>query len=110
MKQCSLTSGLALNHKSYCVYKNPKGDYQLVVERFCLRDKQKKTGKENQILKEEDDKYWKQIERDQVKIKEFLKLKPEEKDFVRLSVILVPPNLHSQMPSLPSFVLLPNKI
>ena len=86
MKQRSITGGFAPDPNLYCVYKDPKGDYQSVVERFCLREKQKKTGKENKILKEEGDKYWKEIKGNQEKIKEFLKLKPGEKDFVRLGI------------------------
>ena len=39
MKQRPLFGGIVKDcTKLYCVYKNPDGDFESVVERFCLRE------------------------------------------------------------------------
>ena len=86
MKQRTLFGGVAKDcTKLYCVYKNPDGDFESVVERFCLRER-KKSGRENKILVPQAHAFWKEIKGDEAKIKDFLQLRPGKKPFVRSSI------------------------
>ena len=87
MKQRSLFGGIVKdNTKFHCIYKNPDGDFESVLERFCLREK-KKTRKKHKELVAQAHKFWKEIKTDEKKIKEFLKLRPREEPFVRSGVL-----------------------
>ena len=87
MKQQSLFGGIVKdNTKFYCIYKNPDGDFEYVVEWFCLQEK-KKTRMQNKELVAQAHKFWKKIKTDERKIKEFLKLRPGEKPFTRSGVL-----------------------
>lgn len=89
MKQRTIFGGIAKdNSKLYCVYKNPSSDFECIVERFCLRER-KKTGKPNKELVPQAHDFWKEIKGDQVKIKEFLELKLNEKPFVRSGIFFI---------------------
>ena len=65
MKLRSLFSGIVKgNTKFYCIYKNPDGDFESVVEWFCLREK-KKTRKQNKELVAQASKVWKKVKTDE---------------------------------------------
>ena len=70
----------------YLFNRDPDGGFESVVKRFCLREK-KKTRKQNKELVAQAHKFWKEINTDEKKIKEFLKLRPRQKPFVRSGVL-----------------------
>lgn len=66
----------------FVCYKNPSGNYESFVERFCLRTKNNFFVKRD--LVEQAQRKWRDIyKNDKEKVIEYLKLRKGEKDFVR---------------------------
>ena len=86
-KQVDLFGFAAAKGNFYC-YRDPSNDHECFVERYCLRNKS--SGKSKRGLVDEAVSVWKndfktvkdKKERE-LKVAEFLKLKPGEKPFVR---------------------------
>ena len=72
--------------KKYFCDKDPQGDYECFIERYCLH--QHKNGRKDKIvLVEEAQKTWKEeyakAKDRSLKVEEYLELRPEEIPFVR---------------------------
>ena len=83
-KQLNLFGKLVkVKTKKYVCYKNPKDSYESVVERFCLRRRKENPHEKKSEMVTSAQEYWKEVGKDAEKVKEFIKLRPSEKDFVR---------------------------
>ena len=75
--------GYFAKEKSHIVYKDPKGNYEKFVERFCLRQRCKESSKSKQALVEEAQTAWKLVSKDKIAQADFLRLREGENPFRR---------------------------
>ena len=68
--------------KKYVCYKNPKDNYESVIERFCLRKRKENPREKKSETVKSAKEYWNEICKDADKVTQFIKLRPNEKDFV----------------------------
>jgi hypothetical protein len=70
--------------KSFIVYRDPNGDYECFIERYCLRAKKTRGQINNQRIHVQAQNEWKNVYKgNQEKIQEYLVLQGNEKPFVR---------------------------
>jgi hypothetical protein len=83
-KQLTLFGTRSPSANSYVVYRDPKGDYESFIERYCLRSRRDRGHIANKKLVAEAQGKWTSIYKgDSAKLKEFLALQENEKPFVR---------------------------
>ena len=87
-KQLTLFGTCARSTKNYIIYRNPKGDYECFIERYCLRARRERGHIANQKIVAEPQSKWKNIYKgNHAKLEEFFVLQENEKEFARYSSI-----------------------
>ena len=85
-KQLTLFGTCARSTKSYIIYRDPKGDYECFIERYCLRARRERGHIANQKIVAEAQSKWKNIYKgNHAKLEEFFVLQENEKEFARYS-------------------------
>ena len=69
--------------KHFVIYKNPKGNHECHVERFCLRAREIEPHATKQNLLKQAQEAWKLISKDIPAQEKYIKLREAEKDFIR---------------------------
>ena len=87
-KQLTLFGTCARSTKSYIIYRDPKGDYECFIERYCLRARRERGHIANRKIVAEAQSKWKNIYKgNHAKLEEFFVLQENEKEFARYSSI-----------------------
>ena len=88
-KQLTLFGTCAKSTKSYIIYRDPKGDYECFIGRYCLRAKRERGHIANQKIVAEAQSKWKNIYKgNNAKLDGFFVLQENEKEFARYSSII----------------------
>ena len=70
--------------KNYIIYRDPKGDYESFIERYCLRAKRERGQISTKKIHAEAQNEWKTVYKgNEEKIRNYLILQEDEKPFVR---------------------------